>query len=50
MAFKLIQQQFGEMRNHFEAFQKASPEKARLLAAASAQTFRNMAEVVERFK
>lgn len=50
VAFKLIQSQFGEMRNHFEAFRAASPEKARLLAAASAQTFRNMAEVVERFQ
>lgn len=50
VAFKLIQSQFGEMRNHFEAFWAASPEKARLLAAASAQTFRNMAEIVERFR
>lgn len=50
MAFKLIQAQFTEMRGHFEKFRETNADKAALLASASAQTFRNMAEILDKFR
>lgn len=50
MAFKLIQAQFSEMKTHFEKFRMQNADKAGLLASASAQTFRNMAEILDKFR